>query len=90
MNKNQKAVKENFPSAEPALYWGLCGRDFYATLCDKPTKITAADGTVYQGVLVGQDQYDLLIRQWNGLTLLFAKHSIKFVHEEVVSGIPAK
>lgn len=87
MPNQQKGFK---PSGSPPLpsssksspYWGLGANDFYRSLANKPIKLTALDGKLYSGTLVGIDQYDLFVRQTNGLTILFAKHALKFVHAD--------
>lgn len=71
-------------SPKPSPYWGLGTHGFYRELANKPIKIAALDGKLYSGTLVGVDQYDLLIRQANGLTLLFPKHAIKYLHADAV------
>jgi hypothetical protein len=75
---------------KPTPYWGLSANDFYRTLANKPIKITAMDGKLYSGTLIGIDQYDLFIRQANGLTILFAKHALKFVHADASEPINPK
>ena len=70
----------SLPKSPP--YWGLGANDFYRSLANKPIKLTALDGKLYSGTLVGIDQYDLLVRQANGLTILFAKHALKLVHAD--------
>jgi hypothetical protein len=75
-------------SSQPAACWGLRTSEFYSTLRNKPIKITALDGKLYSGTLVGVDQYDLVIRQANGLTILFPKHAVKIVHADA-SDVPS-
>jgi hypothetical protein len=67
-------------SAKSSAYWGMRTQDFYRALANKSIKITALDGKLYSGTLIGVDQYDLVIRQVNGLTILFPKHAIKYLH----------
>ncbi len=82
MNAQKSAPKDSLQSdVEQSLYWGLRAKEFYHALRDKPVQITALDGKVYRGVLIGHDQYDVFIRQPSGLTILFTKHSIKLIHE---------
>lgn len=82
MNNQKSALKDRQQSGtDQSLYWGLRAKEFYTALRDKPIQITALDGKIYRGVLVGHDQYDVFIRQPSGLTILFAKHSIKLIHE---------
>ncbi len=62
--------------------WGVNSAEFYSALRDKPIRITALDAKSYAGVLVGIDQYDLVIRLANGLVVLFPKHSVKYLHAD--------
>ncbi len=71
-------------------YWGLGANEFFRSLASKPIKLAAMDGKLYSGTLVGVDQYDLFVRQTNGLTLMFPKHSIKFLHADGTSPSDAK
>lgn len=66
-------------------HWGVSAHEFYRTLADKPVKITALDGKLYAGTLIGVDQYDIVIRQANGLIILFPKHSVKYLHADSVN-----
>lgn len=67
----------------PAKMWGMTTAEFYAGLRDKPVQIVTMDGKLYKGLLVGVDQYDLLLKQTGGVTILIAKHSIKLVQADV-------
>jgi|GEM_PF-1773568 sRNA-binding regulator protein Hfq len=69
-------------SPKPSPYWGVRAHDFYRGLANKPIKIVALDGKHYGGTLVGVDQYDLVIRQANGLTILFPKHAVRYVQAD--------
>jgi len=71
-------------SVKASPHWGLGAKEFYRSLANQPIKITALDGKLYSGTLIGVDQYDLFVRQNNGATVLFAKHSVKLVHADVV------
>ena len=59
--------------------WGMTSAEFYAGLRDKPVQIVTMDGKVYKGQLVGVDQYDLILKQSNGMLVLMPKHAIKQV-----------
>ena len=76
---------QHTPQANGSPYWGLGARDFYRALADKPIKITALDGKLYGGTLIGVDQYDIVIRQANGLTILFPKHAVKYLHADAMN-----
>lgn len=62
--------------------WGMTSAEFYTGLRDKPVQIVTMDSKVYKGQLVGVDQYDLLLKQTNGVTILIAKHAIKLVQAD--------
>ena len=79
-----------FGSPKPSPYWGLGANEFYRSLANKTIKITALDGKLYNGTLVGVDQYDLFVRQANGFTILFAKHGLKFVHADASNANTSK
>ena len=79
---NQSNHRPSNGTPKPSAYWGLSSHEFYRGLANKPVKITALDGKLYGGTLVGVDQYDLFLRQANGLTLLFPKHAIKYLHAD--------
>ena len=48
----------------------------------KGQKIMVAflDGKAMRGVLLGDDRYNLFLRQESGLEVMICKHAIKYVH----------
>lgn len=59
---------------------GIKAAEFYAALFNQPVQVSVVTGKVFQGVLVGVDQYDIILRQESGLQLLLAKGNVVYVH----------
>jgi hypothetical protein len=43
--------------------------------------VNVTTGKAFKGVLVGVDQYDVIIRQETGLELLFSKGNVVYIHK---------
>ncbi len=80
MNDKAKSNGQTKSQIEPRTprTWGMTSADFYTALQDKPCAITTLDAKAYRGVLVGCDQYDLMLKQSAGIVLI-TKHAIKLV-----------
>ncbi len=59
--------------------WGTTSAEFYAELQNKSVQIVTMDGKIYKGLLVGVDQYDLILKLKNGMLILMPKHAIRLV-----------
>ena len=73
-------MNANTPSTPKT--WGIASAEFYVGLRDRPAQIVTMDSKVYKGLIVGVDQYDLLLKQPSGATILIAKHAIKLVQAD--------
>jgi len=62
--------------------WGVSSAESYNGLRDKPVQVVSTDNKLYRGVLVGVDQYDLILKQTSGAVILFAKHAVKFIQAD--------
>ena len=54
--------------------------EFFQELRDQQVRVATITGQRYAGILIGVDVYDLIIRQANGLEILFPKGNVVYVH----------
>lgn len=59
--------------------WGITSAEFLGVLRGRDVQIITLDGKAYNGVLMGVDTYDVIIRQTNGNMVLIAKHAVKLI-----------
>jgi sRNA-binding regulator protein Hfq len=64
---------------KPPEKWGVSSAEFFWDRREKTIKIVTLDGKVYEGLLLGVDQYDIIFRQGDGALVLMPKHSIKYI-----------
>ena len=60
---------------------GTSSADFYARHVGQNVVVNVTTGKAFKGVLVGVDQYDVIIRQETGLELLFSKGNVVYIHK---------
>jgi hypothetical protein len=56
--------------------------EFFEDLKDQPVRVATVTGKQYAGTLIGVDVYDIIIRQENGLEILFPKGNVVYVHHK--------
>jgi sRNA-binding regulator protein Hfq len=79
--EKKKEPKPDQPKRDtPRQYFGLQSGDFLMSLADKMVKVTTLDGKVYVAVLIGVDQFNILLRLGDGSPVLMPKHAIKLLH----------
>ncbi len=67
------------PRLAPYTY-GVLSADFYARHVGQSVNVATTTGKIFKGVLIGVDQYDIIIRQETGLELLFSKGNVVYIH----------
>jgi len=53
---------------------------FLDALKGQEVMVAFLDGKAMHGVLLGNDRYNLFIRQQSGLEIMICKHALKYVH----------
>lgn len=59
---------------------GVLSADFYARHVGKSVNVATTTGKIFKGILVGVDQYDVIIQQETGLELLLNKGNVVYIH----------
>lgn len=59
---------------------GVLSADFYARHVGRSVNVATTNGKIFKGVLVGVDQYDVIIRQESGLEMLLSKGNVVYIH----------
>jgi hypothetical protein len=62
--------------------FGRRSAEFFEALQDQPVRVATVTGKQYAGTLIGVDVYDIIIRQENGLELLFPKGNVVYIHRK--------
>ena len=68
------------PRLAPYTY-GVLSADFYARHVGQNVNVATTTGKAFKGVLIGVDQYDVIIRQETGLEILFSKGNVVYIHK---------
>ena len=59
---------------------GVLSADFYARHVGQSVNVATTTGKIFKGILIGVDQYDVIIRQETGLEILFSKGNVVYLH----------
>ena len=78
-DRKPKEPKAQPEPKSPRQSFGMQSVDFLLTLQDMPVQVTTLDGKQYTAVLVGVDQFNILLRLKNGMIAMMPKHAIKLL-----------
>lgn len=76
----EKASNEKTKASQ---IFGKRSADFFGALLNQQVLVSAGNGQVFKGELIGVDVYDIIIQQKSGLELLIPKGNIIYIHRVV-------